>query len=157
MSKRSNKETDKAITPEIVEPGLSRRHEGVIVALLSNPTIKDAATAASVSESTIWRLMQREDFLKRYKEAQDKAVDGALGALQGAATQAIESLKKNLSCGTPSAEVQAAKAILDYTFKVREQFDYAERVKYLEQALKAREEADKRQRERDEEESEEDR
>ncbi len=151
MSKRSMKKKDKAIVPEIVEPVLSRRHEGVIVALLSNPTIKEAATAANVSESTVWRLMQREDFQKRYKEAQDKAVDGALGALQGAATQAIESLRKNLSCGTPSAEVQAAKAILDFTFKAREQFDHAERLKQLEAALKAREEADRLRGEKEEE------
>jgi hypothetical protein len=143
MSKRLVKKKQKVIIPEIVEPVLSRRHEGVIVALLSNPTIKDAATAANVSESTVWRLMQREDFQKRYKEAQDKAVDGALGALQGAATQAIESLRKNLSCGTPAAEVQAAKAILDFTFKAREQFDHATRLKQLESALKAREEADR--------------
>jgi DNA-binding MurR/RpiR family transcriptional regulator len=143
MSKRLVKKKQKVIIPEIVEPVLSRRHEGVIVALLSKPTIKDAATAANVSESTVWRLMQREDFQKRYKEAQDKAVDGALGALQGAATQAIESLRKNLSCGTPAAEVGAAKAILDFTFKAREQFDHAARLRQLEAALKAREEADR--------------
>jgi hypothetical protein len=87
--------------------------------------------------------MQREAFLKRYKEAQDKAVDGALGALQGAATRAIESLMKNLTCGAPSAEVQAAKTILDLTFKAREQFDHAARIKQLEAALKAREEAER--------------
>jgi DNA-binding MurR/RpiR family transcriptional regulator len=151
MSKHSSKKKDKVIIPEVMEPVLSRRHEGVIVALLSNPTIKDAANAASVSESTVWRLMQRDDFLKRYREAQDKAVDGALGALQGAATLAIESLKKNLSCGTPAAEVQAAKAILDFTFKARDQFDHAARLKQLEGALKAREEAERRRGEKEDE------
>jgi DNA-binding MurR/RpiR family transcriptional regulator len=144
MSKRPAKKKDRVIIPEVVEPVLSRRQEGVIVALLANPTIKDAATAASVSESTVWRLMQREDFQKRYREAQDTALNGALGALQGAATLAIDSLKKNLTCGTPAAEVGAAKAILDYTLKVREQFDHAARIKQLEAIIKAREEADAR-------------
>lgn len=144
MSKKSAKKKDTVLVPEIVEPTLSRRHEAVIVALLANPTMKDAAAQAGVSESTVWRLMQREDFQRRYREAQDKAFDGALGALQAASTEAIDSLKRNLTCGTPAAEVQAAKAILDFTLKVREQFDYGQRIRQLEDALKAREEAEAR-------------
>jgi hypothetical protein len=144
MIKRLAKKKKKVIIPEIVEPVLSRRHEGVIVALLSNPTIKDAATAANVSESTVWRLMQRDDFQKRYREAQDTALNGALGSLQGAATEAIDSLRKNLNCGSPAAEVGAAKAILDFTFKVREQFDLENRIKQLEATIKAREDAKRR-------------
>ncbi len=144
MGKRLVKKKEKVITPEIVEPVLSRRHEGVIVALLSNPTIKDAATAANVSESTVWRLMQREDFQRRYREAQDEALNSALGAIQGAATEAIVTLREIASKGkVEAARVQASKTILDFTFKVREQFDFAVRLKQLEAALRAREEADK--------------
>jgi DNA-binding MurR/RpiR family transcriptional regulator len=73
MGKGSDKKKDAALVPEIVEPVLSRRHEAIVVALLANPTIKTAAQAAGVSESTVWRLMQREDFQRRYREAQDKA------------------------------------------------------------------------------------
>jgi hypothetical protein len=142
MGKSREKKKDTALVPEIVEPVLSRRHESVLVALIANPTIKEAATKAGVSESTVWRLMQREEFQRRYREAQDKAFDGALGVLQAAGTEAIGTLKRNLTCGTPAAEVQAAKAILDFTFKVREQFDHARRLKHLEEALRAREEAD---------------
>ncbi len=138
MSKRPAKKKEKVFTPEVVEPTLSRRHENVMVALLANPTLKDAAAAAGVNESTVWRLMQREDFQKHYREAQNIALNGALGTLQGAATEAIESLKKNLTCGTPSAEVQAAKTILDFTLKTREQFDLEERIKELEKRLKDR-------------------
>jgi DNA-binding MurR/RpiR family transcriptional regulator len=144
MSKRLVKKKEKVITPEIVEPVLSRRHEGVIVALLSNPTIKDAATAANVSESTVWRLMQREDFQKRYREAQDEALNSALGSIQGAAIEAVATLREIATKGkVEAARVQASKTILDYTFKVRQQFGLEERIKQLEAALKAREEADK--------------
>lgn len=144
MGKGSDKKKDAALVPEIVEPVLSRRHEGVIVALIANPKIKDAAQAAGVSESTIWRLMQREDFQRRYREAQETALDGALGSLQGAATQAIQTLVRNLDGKSETAQVQAAKVILDFTLKAREQFGYAARLKQLEEALKAREEADAR-------------
>jgi DNA-binding MurR/RpiR family transcriptional regulator len=143
MSKRATKKKDTALVPEVVEPVLSRRHEAVIVALLANPTIKDAAQAAGVNESTVWRLMQNPTFQQRYAAAREKAFDSALGSLEASAVQAINSLQKNLSCGTPAVEVQAGKAILDYSLKVREQFHYAERIRQLEQALKAREEAER--------------
>lgn len=132
MNKRTAKKKDTALIPEVVEPVLSRRHEAVIVALLANPTIKGAAAAAGVNESTVWRLMQREDFQTRFKEAQGKVFDGALCSLQGATTAAVDCLIRNLSCGTPSAEVQAAKTILDFTMKARELLDLGERVKELE-------------------------
>ena len=132
MGKRSAKKKETVLIPEIVEPVLSRRHEAVIVALLSNPKIKDAAASAGVNEATVWRLMQREDFQTRYREAQNKVFDGALGTLQGATTEAVAALQKNLTCGTPSTEVQAAKTILDFTMKARELLDLGERVKGLE-------------------------
>ena len=144
MGKGSAKKKETALVPEIVEPVLSRRHEAVIVALLANPTIKGAAAAAGVNEATIWRLMQREDFQKRYKEAQEKALEGALGSLQGAATEAVACLQRNLSCGVPSAEVAAAKTLLDFTLKTREQFGVGERVRQLEAIIRAREEAERR-------------
>jgi hypothetical protein len=145
MSKKSGKKNETALIPEIVEPVLSRRHEAVIVALLANPTIKGAAEAAGVNESTVWRLMQREDFQKRFREAQGKVFDGALGTLQGATSQAVETLTKNLSCGVPSAEVQAAKIILDYTLKARELFDHGARLRAIEDALKRSEAARSKQ------------
>jgi hypothetical protein len=144
MSKKLAKKKETALVPEVVEPVLSRRHEQVIVALIANPKLTDAARAAGVNESTIWRLMQREDFQKRYREAQTEALNAALGSIQGAATQAIDTLTEISRNGkTETARVQASKAVLDYTFKVREQFDFGERLKQLEAALKRREEADK--------------
>lgn len=130
----------KPIIPEVVEPTLSRRHEAVIVALLTNPTIKDAAVEANVSESTVWRLMQRDDFQQRYKDAQAVALNGALGSLQGVATLAVDALRDSLSSVIPQVKVQAAKVILDFTLKTREQFGLEERIKELERRLRDRSE-----------------
>ena len=122
---------------------LGRKAEAAIVALLSHPTMPEAAKAAGVSETSLWRWLQREDFQKKYREAQGKVFDGALGSLQGASTEAVNCLRRNLSCGNPSAEVHAARTILDYTLRARELFDLENRIALLEAALKAREEADK--------------
>ncbi|HWT00039.1 MAG TPA: hypothetical protein VN256_07315 [Pyrinomonadaceae bacterium] len=143
MNKRGSKKKKAVIVPEVVEPTLSRRHEAVIVALIAHPKITDAAKASGVSESTVWRLMQREDFQRRYREAQDEALNSALGSIQGAATEAVNTLREIASSGkVEAARVQASKTILDFTFKVREQFGLEARIKQLEAALKAREEAD---------------
>jgi hypothetical protein len=146
MSKRGEKKKEtSAIVPEIVEPGLSRRHEGVLAALLAYPKITDAAKAAGVNESTVWRLMQNEAFQKRYKEAQGEALTTALGALQGAATQAVATLADiSLNGKVEAARVAASKSILDFTLKVREQFGLEDRLKQLEAAMKAREEANRK-------------
>jgi DNA-binding MurR/RpiR family transcriptional regulator len=139
MSKQSAKKKSSALVPEVVEPVLSRRHEAVIVALLANPKITDAAKAAGVSESTVWRLMQNEVFQKRYREAQSEALTTALGSIQGAATEAVATLREIATSGkNETARTQAAKAVLDYTFKVRELFDLEDRVKRLETKLKDR-------------------
>lgn len=138
MGKSTARKNAAALVPEIVEPVLSRRHEAVMVALLSNLKIKDAAAAAGVNESTVWRLMQRADFQTRFKEAQGKVFDGALGTLQGATTAAVDCLIRNLSCGSPAAEVQAARIILDYTMKARELLDHGDRIKVLERLLRDR-------------------
>jgi hypothetical protein len=144
MSKDSANDKETALVPEIVEPALSRRHEAVMVALLTHPTIKEAAAAAGVNESTVWRLMQREDFQKAYRAAQEKALDGALGTLQGAACEAVATLQRNLTCGVPAAEVGAAKVLLDFTLKARELFGYNDRLRALEEAVKRREEAEQK-------------
>ena len=121
---------------------LSRSKERAVVAMMAHPSIAEAARIAGVSESSIWRWLQDDSFQARLREAQSKVMDGALSSLQGSMTGAVDCLVRNLSCGTPSAEVQAAKTILDFTLKTREQFEYAERIKALEAALKAREQAE---------------
>ena len=62
-------------------------------------------------------------------------MEGAIGRLQQAATEAVAALQRNLTCGTPSVEVRAATAILDQAIKAVELFDLVERVEQLEARL----------------------
>jgi hypothetical protein len=121
---------------------LSRGQERALVALIARPSVAEAAKSAGVSETSIWRWLQDERFQAKLREAQGKVMDGALVTLQAAMTGAVDALVRNMSCGIPAVEVQAAKATLDFTLKTREMFDYSERIKALEAALKAREQAD---------------
>jgi hypothetical protein len=122
---------------------LDRRSEAAIVALLTHPTLPDAAQSAGVSETTLWRWLQRDDFRTKYREAQSKIFEGALGSLQLGSIDAVVCLRRSLNCSNVSVQVQAAKAILDYTIRAREMFELENRIALLEAALRAREEADK--------------
>ena len=114
------------------------RQERAIVALLSEPSIEAAAKTADVSDVTIWRWMKLPEFRAKLRDARRAVVEGAIGRLQQTATEAVETLRRNLTCGTPAVEVRAATAILDQAIKAVELFDVVERVEQLEARVAAR-------------------
>ena len=113
------------------------RQERAIVALLAEPSIEAAAQTAEVSDVTIWRWMKQPEFRAKLRDARRAVVEGAIGRLQAAATEAVDTLRRNLTCGTPSFEVRAAATILDQAIKAVELFDVVERVEQLEARLAA--------------------
>ena len=116
--------------------GAKRPHkeDAALAALLSEPTIEAAARKAGIGESTLLRWMAEPTFKARYRAARRSVVESAVGRLQQAATQAVDSLTRNLTCGIPAVEVGAAKSVLDQAIKAVELVDLAERVEQLEQA-----------------------
>jgi hypothetical protein len=124
-----------------------QREDAALAALLGEPTIEAAAKKAGVGESTLLRWMAEPEFKARYRAARRSVVESAVGRLQQAATQAVDALTRNLTCGTPAVEVGAAKSVLDQAIKAVELVDLAERVEALEQAAElaaAREEGTRR-------------
>ena len=115
-----------------------RKQDRAIVALLTEPTVEAAARAADIAPATIWRWTQQVDFRARLRDARRAVVEGAIGRLQQAATEAVTTLQRNLTCGTPVVEVRAATAILDQAIRAVELFDVVERVEQLESRLAAR-------------------
>jgi hypothetical protein len=111
------------------------RQERAIIALLAEPSIEAAAKSAEVADVTIWRWMKQPEFRSKLRDARRAVVEGAIGRLQQAATEAVSTLQRNLTCGTPSVEVRAATAILDQAIKAVELFDVIERVEHLEARL----------------------
>jgi hypothetical protein len=112
-----------------------QREELAIAALLSEPTVEAAAKRAGISESTLLRWMAEPVFREQYRAARRAVVEGAIGRLQQASTQAVDALARNLTCGNPAVEVGAAKAIFELTAKGMEQLDFAERLEAIEKVL----------------------
>jgi hypothetical protein len=103
-----------------------------LAALLSETTIVKAAAAAGISESTLARWLAEPSFRARYREARRRVVEQAISSLQRATGEAVETLRRNLTCGVPAAEISAAKAIVDQAFRGLEVIDLASRIEQLE-------------------------
>jgi transposase-like protein len=114
-----------------------RQAEAAIAALLTEPTVEAAAQRVGINESTLLRWLKEPEFGKEYRTARRLVVEGAVGRLQQTATEAVDALARNLTCGIPAVEVGAAKAVLDQAMKGMELLDLAERVAALEQTAEA--------------------
>ena len=114
----------------------SRKQGQAILALLTCSTVGEAAKQVGVSDVTLWRWLQQEPFREQYRAARQQVLDVALMNLQHAAGEAVETLRRNLNCGTSSVEVRAALGIVDQAIKVGELQQIAQRVEAVEALLK---------------------
>jgi hypothetical protein len=106
-----------------------------LAALLTEPTIQAAAAHAGCPLRTAHRWLATPAFQEAYRAAQREWIRQATGQLQQATSQAVETLRRNLACGQPTAEIRAALAILDQAFKATELQDLAARLEALERQL----------------------
>ncbi len=90
--------------------------ETALNALLNSTSITEAANTSKLSEKTLRRYLAEEKFLTEYQAAQSEIVEAAVAALKQAATEAVETLRRNLNCNNPQAEIRAAGLILDNVF-----------------------------------------
>ena len=95
---------------------MAKNTEKALAALLTNSSVKDAALASGLSEETLYRYLRDEDFKNEYEDAKRQIVESAVSALQQAANEAVETLRRNLTCDNPQAEIRAAQLILDNVF-----------------------------------------
>jgi ACT domain-containing protein len=109
--------------------------EKALIALLKNPSITRAAKNSGLSEETLYRYLRDKEFVSEYRAARRLTVENAVAELQGAANEAVETLKKNLHCENPAVEIRAAQIILDNALKGVEMIDILERLEKLEDEL----------------------
>ena len=102
-----------------------RKQEVPIAALLTTPTIADAADTAGISEPTLWRRFQREAFHTTYRQGRREAVSQAVALLQPVAGGAVDTLStrrrdtspRGLSRGDHMARPTSDKTPQKPTFK----------------------------------------
>lgn len=118
-------------------PALSTSQQKAIVALLAEPTIKQAAEAAAVGERTLHRWLSEPEFAAAYRQARREATGQAVAQLQkaaGGAAVILASIAED-KANPPAARVSAARAILDYAVRAIELEDISARLEALEAQL----------------------
>lgn len=90
--------------------------EKALTALLESSSISEAALKSELSEKTLRRYLEDKDFSDEYQSARRQIVESAVSGLQQAANEAVETLRRNLNCDNPQAEIRAAQLILDNVF-----------------------------------------
>jgi hypothetical protein len=116
---------------------LSRKKEQAIAALLSQPSIGGAAKKVGISEKTLFRWLQLDEFQRAYKNARKQVVQHAIAQIQSVMSEAVQTLLKVMSDDTTpaSSKVSAARALLDIGFKVVEIEDLENRIEKIEKNL----------------------
>jgi hypothetical protein len=97
---------------------LSSRQEALIAALLIEPTHAAAAAKAGVSEATLHRWLRLPEFQVAYRRARRELVEGAVGRIQAATGQAVDTLLAVAKGGGKESDrVRAAVALLNYSLR----------------------------------------
>jgi hypothetical protein len=114
------------------------RYEAAAAALLSEATDQAAADRAKISLRTLQNWKKEHQFLAIYRQARLALVEAAVTRLQQVAVKAVLALARNLNCGKPAAEIRAAVAVLEHSWRGLEAFDLEARLAALEAAAAAR-------------------
>ena len=96
---------------------LNRSQERAIAALLTSPSVAEAARAAGVSQRSLFGWMKRPEFNRQYREARRQVIEHAVTLLQQATTKAAETLNRSMSCGHHATELRAAIAVMELSLK----------------------------------------
>ena len=106
------------------------------MALLENPTLEKAAQAAGVSKATLWRALQKPEFLQAYRAARREAFSQSVARLQHASSAAVGTLLRIMTDreASSSSRVRAADVVLQTALRGMEMEELEARVAQLETA-----------------------
>jgi DNA-binding transcriptional MerR regulator len=106
--------------------------EKALSALLESVSITDAAQKCGLSDKTLRRYLEDEEFQKEYRVARRLVFEQNIVRLQSLHAGAVDALERNLNCENPSVEVRAAQIIIEGNRKDFETLDILERLETLE-------------------------
>lgn len=113
---------------------LSPQKRRCIEALLTNGTIKSAATVAGVNRQTVYVWLKEEDFVLALREAEAAALEQLSRSLSALATGATSALHDALM---PSQKItvrlRASETVLNALLRIREMATVEQRLRALEE------------------------
>ncbi len=113
-------------------PMKTANKEKALSALLESATITDAAQKCGLSDKTLRRYLEDEEFQKEYRVARRLVFEQNIVRLQSLHAGAVDTLERNLNCENPSVEVRAAQIVIESSRKDFETLDILQRLEILE-------------------------
>jgi hypothetical protein len=101
-------------------------------------TVREAAAAAEVAESSVYRWLKREDFRQQVSDLRTELLSRAVGKLAEQSGAAADVLGALLSGVEERTRLAAAKAILELGPRLREAGELAGRVEAIEAEIRRR-------------------
>ena len=98
------------------------RKQKALAALMASPTVAQAAKVAGISERTMYRYMDDDEFATAYKDAMKRISDETAARLirsMGPAVNTLDEIAKD-GRASPHARVQAANSILSHGMRALE-------------------------------------
>lgn len=115
---------------------LSAQQKRVVIALLEEASVRDAARSAGVSEQTIYRWLHLPNFAEAKEAAERAQLAMATGQLLARSALAARTLEELLGDDNPPAvRLRAAQVILDYAVRAVEAKELERRLRELETML----------------------
>ena len=128
-------EHDESTGGESAESFPSERQRSVLPFMAAFPNTREAAQAAGVSRSTIYRWMQDEVFRKEVERLRKASAQIAQLEIQGLMLQAVQVLSEALNHEDASIRLRAARSVLQYGIQLKDIQRLQSQVKDLHDAL----------------------
>jgi hypothetical protein len=114
---------------------MTAKQQRAIEALLSEPSIRQAATVAGLGEKTIRRWLQNAEFSQAYQQARQHVFADALAGLRAATHDAVNALRTAIREETGALRLRAATAVLELSIRSAETLEVEARLERLERML----------------------
>lgn len=116
--------------------GRRNADDSLVLALACGATVENAARQAGVSEMTVFRRLKEPAFVARVQDAKQEMVERTARMLTAAALESVKTLLDLQSKDQPpSVRHSAARTVIEFGVKLRENAELFARVAALEQQL----------------------
>ena len=117
----------------MVKNGTKKGDSKLSLYLAAGMGTREAALQSGISIRTAYRRMKDAEFRQQVQAARDEMFTIALGTLASAATEAVQCLRDLLDSKSPTAQLGAARSILELGQRLREGVDVDARLRALEE------------------------
>jgi len=114
---------------------ISAKQAKAVEALLAFPNVTDAAAAAGVGQTTIYRWMQQPDFVSELRRRQRLVLDGVTAKLTAMATEAADVYLDGIRDESISVRLKAAGDLFAHLLKLSELVSLQARMEEIEEML----------------------